>query len=167
MISCLSFIPDCPEFSGRNRRFLNTILDTGKRCRLYRHLPLLAATVIKPALSVFSRPTDSACRNCPEMDGTDFTGGYPQKPPDNRRQTIGPLPANGLDQSVTEMSVFPFQVMTGLSRYPFTMEAFVWPAAVFIKEFASSSSVPGVTTMIFSASAVSAALIRASIVHFA
>lgn len=132
---------------------------------------LLAATVIKPALSVFSRPTDSACRNRLEMDGTDFTGGYPQKPPDNRRQTIGPLPANGLDQSVTEMSVFPFQVMTGLipvdSRYPFTMEAFVWPAAVFIKEFASSSSVPGVTTMIFSASAVSAALIRASIVHFA
>lgn len=105
------------------------------------------------------------------MDGTDFTGGYPQKLPDNRRQTIGPLPANGLDQSMTEMSVFPFQVMTGLipvdSRYPFTMEAFVWLAAVFIKEFASSSNVPGVTTMIFSASAVSAALIRASIVHLA
>ena len=105
------------------------------------------------------------------MDGTDFTGGYPQKLPDNRRQTIGPLPANGLDQSMTEMSVFPFQVMTGLtpvdSRYPFTMEACVWPAAVFIKEFASSSSVPGVTTMIFSASAVSAALICASVVHFA
>lgn len=129
---------------------------------------LLAATVIKPALSVFSRPTDF---RLPESSGNGWNGLYgrlsaktARQPPSNHRAVTGKWSGSIHDGNVC----FPVSGHDRPDSGGFTLSVHDGSFCVAgCRIFASSSSVPGVTTMIFSASAVSAALIRASIVHFA